>query len=193
MRRLLAISVSFLFAAAITACDERPVQPDSQTAVEQVAANASSQNASSGAPHPIATVRTWANTSDMWEFLVPQPLAPANQNSTAPLWVIEPVDDPDSPHATAFFGPHDHVVPAPKQNRGEFSAMWHVHLVTDGPPQFDADGKPTNLTNTANIDATSPGEELLTSHARVQKAVDMGLVTSTPLPGVFFPCPVRSL
>lgn len=176
MRELLSLLVAALVAVPMVSCDEQPTQI-SQQETPEISAH------QSDAPHPIAGVRTWADNSDMWEFLVPQPVSPASENATAPLWVIDPVDDADSPHATLFFGPHDHVVPAQAQNGGEFSAMWHVHLVTDGQG---------NLVNSADIDS-DPDEELLTSHARIQKAVDMGLVTSAPVDGAIFPCPVRSL
>lgn len=176
MRKLLSVLVAGAFALTSGACDEQPTQLNQQETPEVSAHQ-------SDAPHPIAGVRTWVDNSDMWEFLVPQPLSPANENSTAPLWVIKPVDDPDSPHSTLFFGPHDHVVPGQAQNGGEFSAMWHVHLVTD---------EEGDLVNSADIDDDG-SKELLTSHARVQTAVDEGLVTSFPLEGVFFPCPVRSL
>lgn len=183
MRKLLSITIAVLFVGTLGACEEQPTRLD-----QEVKASHSGQDV---ATH-IAHVRTWGDLVDTWEFLVPQATSPADEESTAPLWVIEPVDDADSPHASAFFGPHDHVVPVPPQNGGTFSAMWHVHLVTEGPPEFNEDGEPTNLTNSADIDGDGT-EELLTSHARVQKAVDMELVTSVPLEGVFFPCPVQEL
>lgn len=176
MRKLIGLFVAAMLAVPLASCEQTPTQPR-----QQEAPGVSTHQ--SDAPHPIAGVRTWADNSDMWEFLVPQPTSPANHNATAPLWVIEPVDDPDSPHATLFFGPHDHVVPTQARNGGSFSAMWHVHLVTDG------EG---NLVNSADIDS-DPDEELLTSHARIQKAVDSGQVTSAPVDGAIFPCPVRSL
>lgn len=174
MRKLLSLSVLALFAVTLGACRDQPTSLETDALA--------SHSAQDVANH-IAHVRTWGNTVDTWEFLVPQPLSPANENATSPLWVIEPVDDPDSPHATLFFGPHDHVVPVPPNNGGTFSAMWHVHLVTDGSG---------NLVNSADIDSDGMAE-LLTSHARIQKAVDMELVTSVPLEGVFFPCPVQEL
>lgn len=174
MRKLLSFSLAVLFVGTLGACQDQP------TSLEQ---KVKATHQAPDVANAIAHLRTWGNTVDTWEFLVPQPTSPANQNSTSPLWVIAPVDDPDSPHSTLFFGPHDHVVPVPPKNGGTFSAMWHVHLV------IDDEG---NLVNSADIDSDGT-EELLTSHARIRKAVKMELVNSLPLEGVFFPCPVQEL
>lgn len=110
-----------------------------------------------------------------------------DENAHRPLWVIDAmtgtgVEGADhSPHPAPLPGV-DHVVPLVN-----FSAQWHVHIVTDGPPEFNEDGLPTNFTRTDRH-----GNYLISADAVRSAASDPDdSVTVTPIPGEVFTCPVR--
>ena len=133
---------------------------------------------------------TWANGTlfEMFDTDLNSPTDESDGNEAAhrTLWVIKSmtgtgVDGAEhSPHPAPIPG-IDHVVPLPPGP--EFTAQWHVHFVTDGPPN----GQPP--TNFARTDRHG---NYLTSADAIESAAsdpdDSVVVTEFP---EVFTCPIR--
>lgn len=140
----------------------------------------------------------------------------ADSRSARPFYVIGSDAGDDGAQSLAFFGAHDHVFPVPPKNKGTFNANWHVKVVIPGPEgtvgtnvlvnedltirnafieTHDMLGDP--LPETADVvyavkyDGDTSFTDL-TSFAKVQKALDQGLVSLIRSPEIFV-CPVRDI
>lgn len=109
-----------------------------------------------------------------------------NEAAHRPLYVIDAMDGTGvagaehSPHPAPIPG-IDHVVPLPPGPR--FTAQWHVHVVTDGPPNGPS---PTNFTRTDRHGNYLTSADTITSAASDPE--DSVVVTEVP---DTFTCPVR--
>ncbi len=131
-------------------------------------------------PGPPEIERTWASGSDQWDLFHNKEPIKANDMAHADLYIIAPVDssNPQSTtaeHPAVIPAPHDHVITAPPHNGGEFTAIWHVMLVTDG------SGKLVNKDSSGN---------LLTSDDAIDEAADKGDITLVDT-GFVFTCAIR--
>lgn len=136
----------------------------------------------------------WGNDKE-YILLVPKEPVPAAGPSQEELYVIGAVDvnKPQAPGHGNLIGPHDHVIPLPPHNGGEFSAIWHVVLILPG-PNANVNNIRTRHVNPPGIDlvyAADLGSGIvdLTSVQKLEKAGQLGLVTEVPIPVVFV-CPV---
>lgn len=220
MRRTLTFCLTLLFAIPLAACDEGPTQVDRETMVDGQAASASqgATNAAEGTPPnsrgtpPVINNETWGN-EHLWEFSAPpNDVLDTGEASHAPFYVIGAVDPNDAHQpGPVFFGAHDHTIPVPPQNRGTYSAMWHIHLVEPADGAVAAGdvlvrdpgacsilcvaNPPSQLVYAADLNDNGqidlPGE-YLDSDAEVEQAADMGLVDLRDT-GIVFKCPVRDI
>lgn len=147
---------------------------------------------------PVPNEITWGN-GELWELLAPHeitgvgemdlsppssPETPAAHPSHRPLYVVatHPTDEhsPQSSGHGGGAGEHDHVVPVPPQNRGSYTAEWHVWLVLDTselPPEPDP---------TLSDDLYGPA----TSVEEVEQAIEDGDAVLVDTEFVFT-CPIR--
>lgn len=136
----------------------------------------------------------WGNDKE-YIMLVPKAPVPAAGPSQEELYVIGAVDinKPQAPGHGNLIGPHDHVLPLPPHNGGEFSAIWQVVLILPG-PNANANNIRTRHVNPPGIDLVyaadlGSGIVYLTSVEKLEKAGQLGLVREVPIPVVFV-CPV---
>ena len=136
----------------------------------------------------------WGN-GQLYTMLIPKEPVPAAGPSQEELYVIGAVDasHPQSSGHLPAIGPHDHVIPIPPHNGGEFSAVWQVVLIVRGPN--------ANVNNIKTRHVDPPGIDLvyaadlgsgivsLTSTEKLERAKQLGLITEVPIPVVFI-CPV---
>ncbi len=136
----------------------------------------------------------WGNDKE-FTMLIPKDPVPAAGASQEELFVIGAVNinSPQSPGHGNLIGPHDHVIPIPPHNGGEFSAIWHVNLVVPG-PNANANNIKTRHVSPPGIDlvyAADLGSGIvnLTSVEKIERAEQLGLITEVPIPVVFV-CPI---
>ena len=139
----------------------------------------------------------WGN-DQQYTMLVPKIPVPAADKSQEELYVIGAVDvnSPQSPGHGNEIGPHDHVIPIPPHNHGEYSAIWHVVLITPGPKATASNIRTRHVTPPlpGGIDlvyAADLGSGIvnLTSVEKLEKAGQLELITEVPIPVVFV-CPI---
>lgn len=136
----------------------------------------------------------WGN-DQVYVMMIPKIPVPAAGPAQEELYVIAPVylNNPQSPGHGTIIGPHDHVIPIPPHNGGEFSAIWHAVLILPGPNATSTNVlvRTVNPPNIELVYAADLGTGLvnLTSVEKIEQAVKLGLVTEVPIPVVFV-CPI---
>lgn len=202
MRKLIGLLLAVLFAGALAACEQQPTTP----AMEAKASH-------DGGPKGTIARHTWGN-DHLWMFTAPTTVmgevtnpagitvfgSPSNEASHRPFYMIGPDAGDDGVQTTAHgSGPHDHVLPVPPKNKGDFSAMWHFKVVLPAPGGDVASsgalpvGPNTTIPMAHAADTDGDGDlEQLTSAQKVEDAAALGNVTIAPTPVVFV-CPVRDI
>jgi hypothetical protein len=125
---------------------------------------------------------------NIWELLDSEPRdrhrdSEGDEMAHEPLYLIAPVMDstvdgsnhsPQQPAGVHFPVAHDHVVPVPGEADDQFSAQWHVKLVTGG----------EGMTDLVNQDQ---GGNYLTKASRIESATNVTIIETPEV----FTCPVR--
>lgn len=131
---------------------------------------------------PAAIEPVWGD-DEIWELLDSEPTdrhrdSEGNEMAHEPLYIIAPIPggshSPQQPGGLHFPVAHDHVLPIPGEVDDQFSAQWHVKVVTGG----------AGLTDLVHQDhAGTP----LTKASRIETATNVTIIETPEV----FTCPAR--